>query len=275
MIAYLNGQFIEEEKSVLQVGDLSIQRGFAIFDYFRTRNFTPLFLDNYLDRFFNSATMIGLQPAIAREELVAVINELIQRNQMANAGIKMILTGGYSADSFEPATPNFIILQQPIQLPSKEKFNNGLSIIFHEYLRDLPKIKSTNYLMAIWLRNKLKEQKADDVLYVKDNLALEFPRANVFAVTKSGTIVTPEENVLNGITRMMILQLAEKKYQVEKRPVNVEELFDAAEIFLTSTTRRILPVLKLNDQVIGEGKPGTVTVDLYNSFLKFEEELSR
>jgi D-alanine transaminase/branched-chain amino acid aminotransferase len=187
----------------------------------------------------------------------------------------MILTGGYSANSFEPASPNFIILQQPLQLPTKEKFHKGISIILHEYMRDLPKIKSTNYLMAIWLRDKLKQQKADDVLYVKDNVALEFPRANVFAVTKAGTVVTPEENVLNGITRMMVLQLAEKKYSVEIRPLTVEELYNAAEVFLTSTTRRILPVLKINDQIISEGKPGAITLDLYNSFLKLEEEFCK
>lgn len=187
----------------------------------------------------------------------------------------MILTGGYSADSFEPALPNFIILQQPLQLPTKEKFHKGISIILHEYMRDLPEIKSTNYLMAIWLRDKVKQQKADEVLYVKDNVALEFPRANVFAVTKAGTVVTPEENVLNGITRMMVLQLAEKKYTVEKRPLTVEELYNAAEVFLTSTTRRILPVLKINDQIISEGKPGAITLNLYNSFLRFEEEFCK
>jgi branched-subunit amino acid aminotransferase/4-amino-4-deoxychorismate lyase len=98
---------------------------------------------------------------------------------------------------------------------------------------------------------------------------LEFPRANVFAVTKSGTVITPGENVLKGITRMMVLQLAEKKYKVEKRQVTVNELYNAAEVFLTSTTKRILPVLKINGQIIS-GKPGAITVDLYNSFLQLE-----
>ncbi len=269
MIAYINGEFIEEEASVLQVSDLSIQRGFAIFDYFRIRNYIPLFFDQYLDRFFNSAAMLGLQPLHTKEELKDVINELIQRNNMAEAGFRMILTGGYSADGFEPASPNFIILQHPIQLPSKEKFSNGLNIVLHEYMRDLPQIKSTNYLIAIWLRDKLKQQKADDVLYTKDDVVLEFPRANVFAVTKSGTVITPGENVLKGITRMMVLQLAEKKYKVEKRQVTVNELYNAAEVFLTSTTKRILPVLKINGQIIS-GKPGAITVDLYNSFLQLE-----
>ncbi len=269
MIAYINSEFIEEEASVLQVSDLSIQRGFAIFDYFRIRNYIPLFFDQYLDRFFNSAAMLGLQPLHTKEELKDVINELIQRNNMAEAGFRMILTGGYSADGFEPASPNFIILQHPIQLPSKEKFSNGLNIVLHEYMRDLPQIKSTNYMIAIWLRDKLKQHKADDVLYFKDDLVLEFPRANVFAVTKSGTVITPGENVLKGITRMMVLQLAEKKYKVEKRQVTVDELYNAAEVFLTSTTKRILPVLKINGQIIS-GKPGAITVDLYNSFLQLE-----
>jgi branched-chain amino acid aminotransferase len=275
MITFINDHFIEEEASVLNIRDLSIQRGFAVFDFFRTRNYIPLFLNHYLDRFFNSAAMIGLQPLHTKEELKGIINELIFRNKISETGFKMILTGGYSADSFEPASPNFILQQQPLQLPAKEKFHKGINIILHEYMRDLPEIKSTNYLMAIWLLNKMKQQKADEVLYVKDNRVLEFPRSNVFAVTKNQTVVTPDENVLNGITRMMVLQLAEKKYKVEKRQVTIDELLDAAEVFLTSTTRRILPVLKINDQIISDGKPGAITIDLYNSFLKLEDEFCK
>jgi D-alanine transaminase/branched-chain amino acid aminotransferase len=91
---------------------------------------------------------------------------------------------------FEPAPSNFIIVQQPVQLPSAEKFEQGLKIILHEYLRDLPYTKSINYLMGIYLREKVQQQKADDVLYYKDGNVLEFPRSNIFIVTKNNTVVT-------------------------------------------------------------------------------------
>ncbi len=267
MIAFVNDKFIEEASAVLQVGDLSIQRGFAIFDYFRTRNFIPLFLDNYLDRFFNSAHLIRLNPLHSREELKEIINELIHRNAIADCGFKMILTGGYSADGFEPAAPNFIIIPQTLQLATREKFEKGLNIILHQYMRDLPAIKSTNYLMSISLLDKLKQQQADDVLYVKENVVLEFPRANVFIVTKSGMVVTPQDNVLSGITRMKTVEIAQKKYKVEERQVTGDELWNAAEIFLTSTTKRIMPVLKINDYMVSGGKPGEVP----NGILHYKE----
>ncbi len=185
----------------------------------------------------------------------------------------MILTGGYSADGFEPATPNFIITQHPVEVSSREHFEKGLNIFLHEYMRDLPGVKSINYLMAVYLREKLVEKHADDVLYHYDNQVLEFPRSNVFIVTRDERVVTPSENVLHGITRKKVLEIAGKKYKTEERAISVDELRNAAEVFLTSTTKRIIPVLKIDGSVVGNGKPGEITRDLYHSFLQLEEKL--
>jgi D-alanine transaminase/branched-chain amino acid aminotransferase len=198
---------------------------------------------------------------------------MIRRNDVAESGLKMILTGGYSPDSFEPAPSNFIIVQQPVQLPSAEKFEQGLKIILHEYLRDLPHTKSINYLMGIYLREKVQQQKADDVLYYKDGNVLEFPRSNFFIVTKNNTVVTPAENMLHGITRMKVLELARQNFEVEERAVSIEELKNAAEVFLTSTTKRILPVVSIGDKIIADGKPGKITTSLYHSFLQMEKRI--
>ncbi|HEX8356761.1 MAG TPA: aminotransferase class IV [Segetibacter sp.] len=271
MVAFVNDQFIAEEKAVLGIGDLSIQRGYGIFDFFRTRNFVPLFLNDYLDRFFKSASALRLQPPYNKAALKEIVAELIRRNDLSESGFKMILTGGYSIDGFAPAPSNFIITQQAVQLSSSEDFEKGLRIILHNYLRDLPGTKSINYLMAIYLSEKVQQQRADDVLYYNQGLVLEFPRSNVFIVTKNNTVVTPVDNVLHGITRMKVLELAAKNYPVEQRAVSVDELKDAAEVFLTSTTRRILPVLQVDDITIANGQPGVVTRFLYESFLQMEE----
>lgn len=273
MLAFVNNQFIEESKATLGIADLSIQRGYAVFDFFRTSNFIPLFLDDYLDRFFASARALRLQPMHTREELKAIIDDMIRQNKIAESGFKMLLTGGYSPDGYELSSPNFIIIQQAVQLPGKEKFNKGLEIILHEYMRDLPAAKSINYLMGVYLQEKVRQQEADDVLYYKKDSILEFPRSNVFAVTKEGTVVTPSENVLHGITRMRTLELARKKYKVEERPVTVDELRNAAEVFLTSTTKRILPVLTIDNNPVGDGKPGEITTSLYEAFLEMEGSL--
>ncbi len=273
MIVFLNNQFVEESKATLGITDLSIQRGYGAFDFFRTSNFIPLFLDDYLNRFFNSAYTLHLQPLHSKEELKKIIGEMINLNKIPDAGFKMILTGGYSCDGYELSSPNFIIIQQPLQMSDKEKFDKGINIILHEYMRDLPQAKSINYLVGIYLQQKVKQQKADDVLYYKDNCVLEFPRSNVFMVTKDRTVVTPAENVLHGITRLKVLELACKNYTVEERAITVDELKNAAEVFLTSTTKRIIPVLTIDHIPVSEGKPGIITISLYEAFLEMEKSL--
>lgn len=275
MTVFLNDRFIDEKEASIGINDLSIQRGFGIFDFFRTGRNIPLFLDDYLDRFFNSAKQLHLQPLYNREDLKRIIFELIGKNRIETSGIKMLLTGGYSIDGFEPGSPNFIITQQPVEVSSEEKFEQGLSIILHRYLRDLPSVKSINYLMAVYLREKLVAEKADDVLYFDNGQILEFPRSNVFIVTNNKTVVTPGNNVLKGITRKKVLEVAPKHFRTEERQITPEELADAAEVFLTSTTKRLLPVLKIDGKPVGDGKPGEVTKELYDLFRKLEEDYCR
>lgn len=273
MIAYVNTQFINEELATIGIGDMSIQRGYGLFDYFRTSNHYPLFIDDYLERFFNSAKVLRLEPLHAREEIKSIIHEMIRMNNIPDSGFRLILTGGYSPDNFEPVTPNFIVIQQPIMMPSPEKIQKGLSIILFEYQRDVPEAKSINYLMSVFLLDKMRQQQADEILYFKDNLILEFPRANVFIVTKEKTIVTPSKNVLHGITRKRILELAGNKYVTEERNVTVDELKNAAEVFLTSTTKRIIPVVKIENQKVGDGSPGEITKKLLSLFVEMEENI--
>lgn len=272
MIGFVNNEFIEEDKATLQVSDLSIQRGYAAFDFFRTKNHIPLFLDDYLDRFFNSISLMHLQPTYTREQLKGIIRELMQKNQLSESGIRMTLTGGYSPDSYEPVQPNLIITEQKIQLITPGKFITGLKVITHEYLRDLPEAKSINYLMGVWLQRKVKEQKAADVLYHQKGIVSEFPRSNVFIVTQDKKIVTPAENILKGITRMKVLKIAAKRFTVETRELHVDEIKNAAEAFMTSTTKRLLPITQVDDIIIGNGKAGFITTSLNEDFIKMEDE---
>jgi branched-subunit amino acid aminotransferase/4-amino-4-deoxychorismate lyase len=272
MIVFLNDRFVDEKEAFIGISDLSIQRGFGIFDFFRTSNYVPLFIDDYFDRFFRSADYLHLDPRKTREDLRKIVFELVDKNRIPTSGFKIILTGGYSVDGFEPATPNLIITHQPAEISSEAKFEKGIAIILHEYLRDIPTAKSINYLMAIYLRDKLIAQKADDVLYFKDGCILEFPRSNVFIVTKDKTVVTPAENVLHGITRKKVLEIAGNKYKAEARAITLSELKAASEVFLTSTTKRILPVLKIDNVTVGNGEPGEITRSLYRSFRQLENE---
>jgi len=270
MSVYLNNKFIEDDQAYLHVSDLSIQRGYGIFDFLRTMDGAPLFMDDHLDRFYASADAMHLPVKKSREELSSVIHELIKKSSLSEAGIRITLTGGYSTDSYQIAEPNLVITCNPVKISTQNDFEKGVSIITHEYQRELPHVKSINYLMAVWLQPLLKDKQADDLLYHRNNIITEFPRSNVFIVTAGNKLVTPARNVLKGITRKNILSLAKEIAQVEERDIIVEELSDAPEVFLTATTKKIMPVIRINNKMVGNGKPGPVTTKLYKKFLELE-----
>lgn len=270
MPAYLNNQFIENDEARLHVSDLSIQRGYGIFDFFRTVNDIPLFMNDHLDRFYASAETMHLSMRKNKEELSTIIHELIHKSALTEAGIRLMLTGGYSDDSYHPAEPNLLITCNPVKTSSQADFEKGFSIITHEYQRDLPLVKSINYLMAVWLQPLMKEKKADDLLYFKNNIITELPRSNVFIVIEN-KLVTPAHNILKGITRKNILSIAAEIMPVEERDITVEELINAPEVFLTATTKRIIPIVKIDERIVGNGKPGTITSTLYQKFMELEK----
>ncbi len=271
MAVFFNDQYLDTEDALLKGTDLSIQRGYAIFDFLRTVHAQPLFLHDYLDRFFHSAAAMHLSLDKTKEELIAITYELLKQSAHREAGIRFLLTGGYSPDSFSPGTPNLIITCKKLIPVSAEKFEKGISIITYDHQRELPHIKTTNYLMAVWLQPLLKEKQAEDVLYYHNNYLTEFPRGNLFIVTKEGTLVTPAHNILHGITRKNIINLAKDFLRVEERDITSGELVQAGEAFYTSTTKRILPVIKVDNKIIGTGKPGKITRDLYQRFLLREQ----
>ena len=182
-----------------------------------------------------------------------------------------MLTGGYATDSYHPATPNLLITCNPVKTATVNDFEKGLSVITYEHQRQLPHIKSINYLMAVWLQPLLKEKQADDLLYYNKESITELPRSNVFIVTADNKLITPAHNVLYGITRKNIIKLAGDIMPVEERNISLDELLQASEVFLTATTRKIVPLLKINGQPIGNAKPGPVTTKLFERFLELEK----
>ena len=272
MYTYLHNEIVPAEKAFLHVRDLAIQRGYGIFDFFKIQDGHPFFLNDYLHRFYNSANVMRLVVPQSPEELKSIIYQLIEKNNIAASGIKMILTGGYSEDGYQPATPNLIITQHPLSLPGKEQIEKGVKIITHDYVRDLPTAKTINYSMGIWLINKIKEQEAYDVLYHQNNMVSEFPRCNFFIVRKDDTVVTPKDRVLHGITRKNILKLASKRYKTEEGTITLDDIYQAKEAFLTSTTKRIVPIVQINNTIISDGKPGSVSLSLLNDLISMEHD---
>lgn len=265
-LVFINNQFIPDEQACISHRDLSIQRGYGVFDFFRLIQNTPLYLEEHLDRFYFSAAQMRLDAGKTRDELKLIIHELIQKNNLPNSGIRLTLTGGNSPDGYQLVEPNLIISQHLFNPPTENQINNGIKLVTYNHQRQLPHVKTIDYLMAIWLQPYVKEKQADDILYYKDGLVSECPRSNFFLVLKDVTIITPANNILKGITRMKVLKSASQFLNVEERDIIVDEIRLAGEAFITSTTKQILPAVQIDGDVIGNGTPGKITKKLLDEY---------
>jgi branched-chain amino acid aminotransferase len=256
----VNGNLFDATKATLGINDLALQRGYGIFDYFKILNGRPIFLEDHLDRFYRSAATMRLPVGFSKEAVKGMIHELIEINDIPDSGIKILLTGGYSTDGFRMGVPNLVITHAP--LPTYGSFQiNGIKVITHRHQRQLPEIKTIDYLMAVWLQPYLEERQAQDVIYHDGKLVTECPRSNIFIVTKDNRILTPAKNVLKGVIRKQLLNL-EHRYPVAEADLTLDDLYEATELFITSTTKNILPVIQVNDRLVGNGDPGPVTRSL-------------
>jgi len=266
---FADGQIISTEKASIHPMDLSFIRGYGIFDFFRTVNFKALFLDNYLDRFFASAEKTFLPLDYSRAELKAVIQDLIEKNNLKEGGIRMLLSGGISPNHFSPAKGKLYIFAESLIFPAQEKYDIGIKLLSLEYVRPIAEIKTTNYALPVWDSMRWKDAGAEDVLYHMNGNVSESSRSNFFIV-KDGIISTPDAHVLMGITRKHVIELVG---EVQIRPISMQEVLNADETFITSTTKVLLPVIQIDEHEIGTGKPGPVSLDLLAKFRELEKEL--
>ncbi len=259
-IVYLNQQYLPKEAAALNVADLAILRGYGIFDYFRYQNGQPRFVEDHLDRFLRSAKLLSLEVPISRDELREVVQQLIVRNGGGDGGIRFVLTGGYSADGYTPTKANLVAMSYPFKGPAQEQYEAGAKIMLHEYERQLPEVKSIDYLEGIRIQPLLQKKGCDYALYVdRDHNVRESDRSN-FMIVKDGTLITPAEKVLLGITRLHLLRLAgQLGIPTQERPVSVSELLAADEAIICSSTKGAMAITSVDGTPLANGKVGPVT----------------
>lgn len=274
IICFSDNRFVPLKKAGLTVIDLGLQRGYGVFDFLRIANNVPLFLDDHLERFLFSAKEMRLLKNETGEKLKGIIATLLKENDLPDSGIRILLTGGPSPDGYQILDPNLIIIQQPITPPPDRIFQNGIKLVSYYHQRQLPHIKTTDYLMAVWLHPWITEKGADDILYHQNGIVSECPRSNFFIVTKEKKLVTPGRNILKGITRKILLTLAiSNGMVVEERDLLMEEISNATEAFITNSTKRLIPVTQIDDIFYKPFNDGGITNQLYDLFLKKEKEI--
>lgn len=248
LLCYAAGRLQPMSAAGVSVSDLAVQRGYGLFDFMRVSQNVPLFLEDHLERFYQSAREMHMQCPVSEATIVSILKQVLEHNALQESGVRLILTGGPSPDGYSLVSPDLVVLQMPIAAPPATMVTKGLTLMSYPHQRQLPHVKSIDYLMAVWLQPWLKERGGDDLLYHQDGLVRECPRSNVFLVTREGVLVTPGQEMLHGVTRKHILLSAKDLgISVEERDVHLEEFSNAAEAFISSSTKRLIPVHKVDE----------------------------
>ncbi len=259
---YFNGELLMYEELYLHLSDLAFQRGYGVFDFFRSRKGEIPWLKDYRDRLFSSLEKAGIESDLNEEQFESIIHDLQLKNGLKNGAFKVIVTGGYS-DNLESVTgkANVVIMNLEWKKPPAEAFEKGVNLISEKFVRPNPEIKSLYYLNTLRLQKKLCEYKAVDILFHTEIIS-EASRANLFFI-KEGQIYTPASNILKGITRKQVLALNEN---IRVEDIQSDHLYDFDEIFMTSTSRDVTPVIMVEGKAIGKGTPGPVTREIMAAF---------
>ncbi|MEL7220101.1 MAG: aminotransferase class IV, partial [Bacteroidota bacterium] len=197
MYCYLNGEIVPQSEARIGITDLTLLRGHGVFDYFVFDEYGPRFLDDYLNRFFNSAAHLHLQSPVSKAELRQGVYDLIAANKEEEGGIRLVLTGGYADDSYTPTIGNMIILQAPFPRVPKKRYETGARVATFEHQRELPLAKSLSYMTGIKLLPWLKEKDAHYPLYHDGTYLRESDRSNFFIVGSAGQLITSKDQILN------------------------------------------------------------------------------
>jgi len=264
--AFINGEFVPFQQSALPLSDLIIQRGYGIFDFFLVRDRIPPFISFHLDRFIHSAAVLGLDLSYTKEELSDLVQHLIEKNNIQHSSIKIMLSGGLSADDFTlvPENSTLIIINKPFEIRLPEAWKDGAALLTCKYQREMPEAKTINYLRSVSLSQKLAESNAAELLYLDRNWVRECSRSNVYMV-KGNCIITPKSKILQGVTRRRILNT--NGFEVVEADFKFKDLLAADEVFITSTTKGVLPIVSIDSHIISNGQIGAVTKAIKKSIM--------
>jgi D-alanine transaminase len=266
--AFLNGEFVERSNAKVDVEDRGYQFGDGIYEVIRVYNGKMFTEKEHLQRFFRSAESIGLKLASTIEQLTEMLKKLIEKNNLRLGTIYMQATRGVAprAHAFPPANtaPSLVAYTKELERPH-EKLLKGVKALLVEDIRWLRcDIKSLNLLGNILAKQKASENGCYEAIQSRGQEVTEGSSSNVFMV-KNGVIIThaSDQLILKGITKEVILNICVKNgIPVEERTFTLEELKEAEEVFLSSTTSEVMPVVEINGNQVNGGVPGAITKKL-------------
>jgi branched-chain amino acid aminotransferase len=275
-IFYVDGEFVSSSDAALPVTDLAILRGYGVFDFLRTYGGRPFHLDEHLQRLRRSASLIDLDLPWSHEEIKGIVLETIARNNLPECNVRILVTGGATDDFITPKNePRLMVMVTPASPPAPHYYTDGAKLITFQTERYIPGAKTINYIPAIRAMKRARAAGAIEALYIdREENALEGTTTNLFAFI-GDKLVTPGDGILWGITRSVVLELAQEMFTLEMRTLPLQELLRADEVFITASNKQVMPIVQIDDTVIGDGRLGPRTWQIMAKFAEYTSELAR
>lgn len=269
-LIFLDGQLVPESAAKVSVFDHGLLYGDGIFEGIRFYNGRVFRLEEHTRRLFDSAKSILLTIPMTPEEIIQATVDTVKANGLRDGYIRTVVTRGTGPMGLSPykcPKATVFIIAASIQLYSESCYQNGLTMATvatrrprHDILS--PLVKSLNYLNNVMAKVEAIQAGAEEGLMLNDQgLVAECTGDNIFVV-RDGKITTPPltAGALDGITRGVVFEICrELGIPIQERDMSRHEIFTADECFLTGTAAEVIAAVKLDQRIIGNGKPGTIT----------------
>ncbi len=270
---YLNGHYIPETEGKISVFDRGFLFSDSVYEVVSVLDGKLVDFDGHVRRLARSLSELGIKAAPEAEDWLAICRELVTRNAVAEGMIYWQVTRGAPTDrdfAFPPpgTAPTVLAFTQSRALADNPSAKTGIKVVTLPDLRwGRADIKTTQLLYASLMKNEAIAQGADDAWMTRDGFVTEGTAQNAHIVTKQGVLVTHPltRDILHGITRAAVLPLV--SLGIEERAFTVNEAENAAEAFVSSASGFVMPVVRINDRPIGDGKPGAVTAALRSAYI--------
>ncbi|MFQ5468766.1 MAG: D-amino acid aminotransferase [Gammaproteobacteria bacterium] len=277
-IVYLNGDFLPAEEASISPLDRGFIFGDGVYEVIPVYNGQLFRLPEHLDRLDNSLAGIRIEHPFNHQQWQEVLNQLIQKNGGGNQSLYLQITRGVAQRDHafpENSSPTVFAMCNPLKPISDKIKNEGISAITLDDIRwRYCHLKTIALLPNILMRQRANEAHADEAILVKDDRVTEGAASNVFIVTDS-TIITPPKGqyLLPGITRDLILELAlQNQINAVEKDITINDLDSADEIWLSSSTKEILPVTQLNQRAVGSSRPGPMWQKMLSLYQDFKRD---
>ena len=279
-VCYLNGEYLplrEARISPLDRGFLFADSVYEVLPVFEGRMFR---FREHFDRLARSLREIRLASPHTHEQWLTLLEELIRRNGGQNMYVYVQVTRGmeYGRNHAFPATvtPSVFAMASPLPVLTDELRANGLAAITVEDFRwGRCDIKSTALLANVLMKQQAADAGAQEAIIVREGQVMEGSSTSVFVVTRGKVATPPNSNrILPGTTRDAALELAQGALTVEIRPVSVDELRQADEVWISAATRDVIPVTRIDGRAVGEGRPGPLWRRMERSFDELRRRLA-